>query len=80
MFLEEQTIGAQVDKLLTTNNPCNYLSHIFVEQRFTAGYGNYRGATFIHRCKTLFHTESLVENLLWMLYLTATSTGEITAK
>jgi hypothetical protein len=51
-----------------------------VEKRFTAGYGNNRGATLIYRCQTLFHTESLVENLLWMLYLTATSTGEITAK
>jgi hypothetical protein len=51
-----------------------------VEQRFTAGYGNYRGATFIHRCQTLFYTKRLVENLLWMLYLAATSAGEITAK
>jgi hypothetical protein len=46
-----------------------------VEQRFTAGYGNYRGTTFIHRCKTLFHAESLVENFLRVLDLTATSTG-----
>jgi hypothetical protein len=46
-----------------------------MEQRFTAGNGNYRGATFIHRRKTLFHTESLVENLLRVFDLTAPSTG-----
>jgi hypothetical protein len=69
MFLEQQGIGAEINKFLSFDDACNNLVHVFVKQRLTSGDGNHRGTTFIYNRETFVYTKIFAKNLFRMLDL-----------
>jgi len=48
-LLQKQGVGAEIDELLALDDAGDDLGYLLVDERFAAGNGNHRGATFVHR-------------------------------
>jgi hypothetical protein len=79
-IFQEETIGAQVDKLLALDQAGYDSWHILVEQRFAPGDRYDRRTAFLDRFETFLRAKAPVEDRLRIADLPAPGTGEITAK
>ena len=80
LFLEEQGVGAEIDKFLLGHDKRGDLIDVAVQQRLAAGENHDRGAALVDRVETLFGAQALIEDRVRVVDLAAAGTGEVAAK
>src|SRR6266446_5721456 len=80
LFLEEQGVGAEIDKFLLGHDKRGDLIDVAVQQRLAAGENHDRGATLIDGIEALFDAQALIEDRVRVVDLAAAGTGEVAAK
>src|SRR2546428_244676 len=80
LFLEEQGVGADIDKFLLGHDKRGDLIDVAVQQRLAASENHDRGTTLIDGIEALFDAQALIEDRVRVVDLAAASTGEVAAK
>jgi hypothetical protein len=74
---EKQCVGAQDHVLLAIEEAAHDLRHIVVQQRFPTGDRDHRRAALVDGLHALIEAQTLVENLVRVVDLAASSAREI---
>src|SRR6267378_5302832 len=80
LFLEEQGVGAEVDKFLFGHDTGGDLINVAVQQRLATGKHHDRGAALLDSLEALIDAQALIEDRVRVVDLAAAGTGEVAAK
>ena len=80
LFFKQKRIGAKIDELLAPDDAFDNFHDILVYQRFPPGDGDHRGAAFINRVHAFLGAEPPIEDIVFIVDLTAADTRQIAAE
>ncbi|MNT18286.1 hypothetical protein D3C72_1534770 [compost metagenome] len=80
LLLQQQRVGAQVDKALAGDDAAHDLGHVLVQQRLAAGDGHHGRAALVHGLQAFRHGQALVQDGVRIVDLAAAGAGEVAAE
>jgi hypothetical protein len=80
LFLEQQSVGAEIDVFLPRHQALNNLANLRVHQRFAAGNGDHRRTALVDCPEALLGRELLLEDMCGILNFAAACASQIAAE
>src|SRR5947199_5260012 len=80
LFLQQKSIGTQIDVLLPSHEPLDDFLDLRVHQRLAAGDGDSRSTAFLNRPEALLRGELSFQDMRGILNLAASRAGQVTAE